>query len=157
MLFKDILSQDCNNLCLQLCTTNKYNLEILKSKMRRRLPLQCIEDGRKLRPTHNIFKDFQMSLEENLMVAIHEIFQQMIQIFNQNLGETARDENSMAVFQAGLHQKIQHLETCLSAEMENGIPSSRGLNMQLIRLRVKRYFRRINDLLRMNQHSLCLF
>ncbi|XP_054843578.1 interferon omega-1-like [Eublepharis macularius] len=153
--FIEISSQDSKNCDLQLRTTNKNNLELLNSKMRANLPLQCLSDMRDFIATQDTLRKIQTSLEENPKVAIHEIFQQIVQIFNQNLTETAWDENSMAVLQTGLHQQIQHLRTCLSAEMENGIPSPRSQSVQLTRLRVKRYFQSVDNFLREKQHSLC--
>ncbi|XP_054843581.1 interferon omega-1-like [Eublepharis macularius] len=155
LFFGEVSLQRCTNLRLQLSAINKNNLELLKNKMRTNLPLQCLSDMRDFIATQDTLRKIQTSLEENPKVAIHEIFQQIVQIFNQNLTETAWDENSMAVLQTGLHQQIQHLRTCLSAEMENGIPSPRSQNVQLTRLRVKRYFQSVDNFLREKQHSLC--
>ncbi|KAL8203080.1 UNVERIFIED_CONTAM: hypothetical protein K2H54_039435 [Gekko kuhli] len=113
------------------------------------------EDEKGFMRTHNILKEIQQSLKENPKVTIHEIFQQIIYIFNQNLIGTTWDENSMAALQTRLHQEVKQLGACLNVEVENGIPSLRSLNIQLTRLRVKRYFRRINDFLRENQLNLC--
>ncbi|XP_048360343.1 interferon kappa-like [Sphaerodactylus townsendi] len=155
LLLREASSQNCSSLRVQLSTTNKNNLELLKSKMRTNLPPQCLSDVRDFSVTQDILKEIQTSLKENPKVAMHEVFQQIVHIFNQNLTETAWDENSMAAFQSGLHQQIQHLGTCLSAEMENDIPSPRAQNIQLTRLRVKRYFQRIDSFLKEKQHSLC--
>nr|XP_056704946.1 interferon kappa-like [Euleptes europaea] len=155
LFFSEVSSQGCGDLRVQLSTTNTNILERLKSKMRTNLPLQCLSDMREFIATQVILKEIQKSLEDNPVVAIHEIFQQIIGIFNQNLTETAWDENSMAAFQIELHQQIQHLGTCSNTEMENDIPSPRAQNVQLTRLRVKRYFQRIDNFLKEKQHSLC--
>ncbi|XP_015264044.1 PREDICTED: interferon kappa-like [Gekko japonicus] len=155
LFFSEVSSQSCTSLRVQLTTTTKNSLGLLKSKMRTNLPLQCLSDMRDFVATQEILKEIQTSLEENPKVAIHEIFQQIIRTFNQNRTETAWDENSMAAFQTRLHQQVQHLGRCLSAEMENDIPSPRGQNIQLTRLRVKRYFQRIDNFLNEKQHGLC--
>ncbi|XP_060092521.1 interferon epsilon-like [Heteronotia binoei] len=155
LVFSKVSSQSCTSLREQLSTTNKNNLELLKSKMRTNFPLQCLSDMSDFMTNQEILKEIQRSLEENPKVAIHEIFQQIIRTFNQNLTEMAWDENSLAMFKSRLHQQIQHLGTCLSAEMENDILSPRGQITQLTRLRVKRYFQRIDNFLKENQHSLC--
>lgn len=153
--FKEILSWDCNNVGLQLSTTSKHSLEILKSKIRTNLLLQCIEDERDFMHAHNILKEIKQSLKETPKVVIHEILQQIVHLFNQNLTGTAWDEYSIAALQTRLHQQVKQLGACLNAEMENGIPSLRSLNIQLTRLRVKRYFRRVSAFLRENQLNLC--
>nr|XP_056704945.1 interferon epsilon-like [Euleptes europaea] len=155
LFFSEVSTQSCSSLRVKLSTTNKNNLELLKNKMRTNLPLQCLSDMREFIATQDILKEIQKSLEDNPVVAIREIFQQIIGIFNQNLTETAWDENSMAAFQIELHQQIQHLGTCLSTAMENDSPSPRAQNAQLTRLRVKRYFQRIDNFLKEKQHSLC--
>ncbi|XP_048360342.1 interferon epsilon-like [Sphaerodactylus townsendi] len=152
LLFSEVSSQSCDNLRILLSSTNKNNLGLLNSKMRTNLPPQCLSDFIAIQ---GILKEIQISLRKNSVVAMHEIFQQIMYIFNQNLRETAWDENSMAEFQTGLHQLIQRLGTCLSAEMENDFPSPRAQNIQLTRLRVKRYFQRIDNFLKEKQHSLC--
>ncbi|XP_053149057.1 interferon beta-like [Hemicordylus capensis] len=155
LFFTGISSQNCNELRRWLQNVNKSNLELLESKMRASIPLQCIDDGRDVMATTEILRKIQASQGENAKVAIHEILQQTFRIFNQNHTETVWDMNSMAIFQNGLDHQIKHLGSCLSANMENAITSPRGQSTQLIRLRVKSYFQRIDDFLREQQYSMC--
>ncbi|XP_053155846.1 interferon beta-like isoform X1 [Hemicordylus capensis] len=155
LFFTDISSQNCNELRRWLQNVNKSNLELLESKMRASIPLQCIDDGRDATTTQEIFRKIQRSQGENGKVGIHEILQQTFRIFSQKHLETAWNENSVAVFKNGLDQQIKYLGSCLSANTENGIASPSGQSTQLVRLRVKKYFQRINGFLRGQQKSLC--
>ncbi|XP_063149159.1 interferon epsilon-like [Candoia aspera] len=154
----EISSQSCNQLRSRLHEANQDNLNLLKRNMGSTIPQQCIRD----------ITDFSLyTSEENLMnmddelqgenakVAIKELLQQTDLIFKESHSELAWDENSRREFQIGLDQEIKKLEACWNTEVEGGTRSPRGQKLQLTRLRVKRYFRRLNDFLKNKEYSLC--
>ncbi|XP_063149160.1 interferon alpha-21-like [Candoia aspera] len=157
MLFTKISSQHCDQLHGRLQEANKANLELLESNMGATIPLQCIGD----------ITDFSTVNEENLMsmdkashgeiakIAIQEMLQQADLIFKQVHAELFWDENTLRQFHTALDQQIKKLEICQNAGVGGGTISPRDQKLQLTRLRVKRYFQRVNDFLKDKKYSLC--
>ncbi|KAG6930916.1 hypothetical protein G0U57_002726 [Chelydra serpentina] len=119
---------------------NSESLERLE-KMGGHFPFQCLTESKAFKP-RDILK-LRMSQQENAKGAIQQILQELFHIFNNNLTQAVWNEASIKEFQNGLHQQIEKLETCLSAEMEKEI------------LKLKRYFQTIDDFLKEKQYSLC--
>ncbi|CAM2114550.1 unnamed protein product [Caretta caretta] len=67
----------------------------------------------------------------------------------------SKNGSSIKEFQHGLHQQIEKLETCLSAETEKEITYPGNENLLLTSLKLKRYFQTIDDFLKENQYSRC--
>ncbi|KAJ7335434.1 hypothetical protein JRQ81_013375 [Phrynocephalus forsythii] len=144
----EISSQGCSHLRSRLQRANKNNLELLDHKPGSTISQQCIGDIVSFSPNEDSLQNIDVSDEENAKLAVKEILQQTGHIFTQNHTQLSWDENTMRAFQAGLDQQIQNLERCLSA-------SPRSQRMQITRLRVKRYFQKLRDLLKEKEHSQC--
>ncbi|CAI5796455.1 interferon kappa-like [Podarcis lilfordi] len=156
MLFVSrISSLDCNQFHSWLHEANKANLELLKNKMGTTIPIQCIGEEMDISTNQEIFTNINEVQVENAKGAIQEILQQILHIFRQNHTEMGWDGNSTTAFQTKLDQQIQKLETCWSAELERGPTSPRGQKTLLARLRVKRYFQILHDLLKDKEYSRC--
>uniref|UniRef100_A0A6J0TC32 Interferon alpha-C-like n=1 Tax=Pogona vitticeps TaxID=103695 RepID=A0A6J0TC32_9SAUR len=143
----EISSQGCN-LHSRLQEANKNNLELLNNKPQSSIPVQCIDDVLNFSLNEESLTNIGVFDEENSRVTIQEILQQTSRIFTQNHSELSWDENSISAFLAGLDQQIQNLERCLSA-------SPRSQQVQLTRLRVKRYFQKLSGLLKEKEYSQC--
>uniref|UniRef100_A0A8C6XXN5 Uncharacterized protein n=1 Tax=Naja naja TaxID=35670 RepID=A0A8C6XXN5_NAJNA len=147
VFFTEISSQDCNQLRSRLHEANLRNLNLPMRNMGSTIPQQCIRD----------IIDFSLdstSHEEDAKIAIQEMLQQTDLIFKQGHAELFWDETSLRNFHTGLDQQIKRLETCQSAAFGAGI-SPRAQKLQLISLRVKRYFQGLNDFLKDKQYSSC--
>ncbi|KAG8130507.1 hypothetical protein E2320_017097, partial [Naja naja] len=156
MFFTNVSSQHCDQLHSRLQEDNKGNLELLGSHMRATIPLECIGDIADFSPLHeeNVMSMNEASHEEDAKIAIQEMLQQTDLIFKQGHAELFWDETSLRNFHTGLDQQIKRLETCQSAAFGAGT-SARAQKLQLISLRVKRYFQGLNDFLNDKQYSSC--
>ncbi|KAH0628356.1 hypothetical protein JD844_009378 [Phrynosoma platyrhinos] len=143
--FIEILSQGCGDLRSKLHDANKANLELLNTKMGSTIPLQCVDDviNFSSKPNEESLPSIYEFEEENATVAIDEILQQILYLFNQNHTKLSWDENSITIFKLGVEQEIGKLTPCLNERMDE------------LRGKVKRYFERVNDLLKDKDYSLC--
>ncbi|XP_042303598.1 interferon beta-like [Sceloporus undulatus] len=139
-------SQDCGQLLTRLREANQAHLELLNSKMGS--TQQCNDDLISYSPKEDLPTNIGVSEEENVKAAIQEALQQTGHIFRQNYTALAWDEDSIRAFRAGLDQQSENLKSCLSA-------SPRSQRTQLTRLKVKRYFRSLSDLLKEKAYSRC--
>ncbi|KAJ7335432.1 hypothetical protein JRQ81_013373 [Phrynocephalus forsythii] len=147
MAFTGILSQGCSQIHSRLQAMNRDNLALLNNKTGSTIRLQCI-DVLSYSPDAGSLEAIDASNEEGAKVAIKEILQQTGLLFKLNQTGMTWDENSISTFQIRLDQQIHNLERCLSA-------SSRSQRMQITRLRVKRYFKKLRDLLEEKEYSQC--
>nr|XP_060615685.1 interferon beta-like [Anolis sagrei ordinatus] len=145
VLITEVLSQDCGQLFTRLHQANQAQLELLNSKMNSTIPQQCIDDVVSFSLKNKLPTNLD---EDNAKVAIQEVLQQTGHIFRQNCTEMLWDEDSLRAFHAGLDQQSEKLKSCLSA-------SPRSQKIQLTRLRVKKYFRSLNDFLKQKDYSHC--
>uniref|UniRef100_G1KUT7 Uncharacterized protein n=1 Tax=Anolis carolinensis TaxID=28377 RepID=G1KUT7_ANOCA len=148
VLIIEVFSQDCGQFLTRLRQANKANLELLNSKMNSTIPQQCIEDVFSFSLKNKLPSNLDVSEAENAKVAIQEVLQQTGHIFRQNCTEMLWDEDFLRAFHAGLDQQSENLKSCLSA-------SPRSQRIQLTRLRVKRYFRSLNDFLKEKEYNRC--
>ncbi|CAM4565805.1 interferon beta-like [Caretta caretta] len=131
---------------------NNKNLEHLE-KMGGNFPFQCLNERTAFKP-RDILK-LQLSHQENAKVAIQQTRQELFHIFNNNLTQAAWNGTSIKEFQNGLHQQIEKLEMCLSAEMEKEVTYPRNENLLLTGLKLKRYFQTIEDFPKEKQYNRC--
>ncbi|KAH0628349.1 hypothetical protein JD844_009371 [Phrynosoma platyrhinos] len=148
VLVTEVSSQDCSQVLSRLQQANQAHLELLNSKMGSTIPQQCINDLFNFSPKEDLPTNINASEEENAKSAIQEALQQTGHIFKQNYTETAWDEDSIRAFLAGLDQQNENLKTCLSA-------SPRNQRIQFTRLKVKKYFRNLSNLLKEKAYSWC--
>ncbi|XP_078240215.1 interferon beta [Pogona vitticeps] len=141
----EILSQGCSQLRSKLQQANMDNLELLGKKMGTTIPLQCVDDiiNFSSKPNDVSLPSIYEFQKENATVAIDEILQQIIYVFSENHTQLPWDENSVTVFRLGLDQAIGELAPCLNTGMQD------------IRDKVKKYFERINVLLKDKEYGLC--
>ncbi|CAM5146463.1 unnamed protein product, partial [Natator depressus] len=149
---REISCLDCNRLHVLQNRMNSESLERLE-KMGGNFPFQCLNERTAFKP-RDIFK-LQLSHQENAKVAIQQVLQELFHIFNNNLTQAAWNRTSIKEFQNGLHQQIEKLETCLSAEMEKEVTYPGNENLLLTSLKLKRYFQTIEDFLKEKQYSRC--
>uniref|UniRef100_A0A8C3SR98 Interferon beta n=1 Tax=Chelydra serpentina TaxID=8475 RepID=A0A8C3SR98_CHESE len=153
LLFSSEIScLDCNRIHVLQTRMNSESLERLE-KMGGHFPFQCLTESKAFKP-RDILK-LRMSQQENAKGAIQQILQELFHIFNNNLTQAVWNEASIKEFQNGLHQQIEKLETCLSAEMEKEMTYLGNGNLLLTSLKLKRYFQTIDDFLKEKQYSLC--
>ncbi|CAM4565777.1 unnamed protein product, partial [Caretta caretta] len=148
----EISCLDCNRLHVLQTRMNSESLEHLE-KMGGNFPFQCLNEGIAFKPT-DILK-LQLSHQENAKVAIQQILQELFHIFNNNLTQAAWNGTSIKEFQNGLHQQIEKLEMCLSAEMEKEVTYPGNENLLLTSLKLKRFFQTIEDFLKEKQYNRC--
>ncbi|KAG6930915.1 interferon beta-like [Chelydra serpentina] len=122
---------------------NQASLQLLE-KMGEQFPVQCLNENSNFISLQNVLssREFQ---KENAMVAILEILQQIFNIFSKSQLQTAWDRSSIVAFQNGLHQQKKKMETTYPQ------------NEDLTRLKVKKYFRVIDNFLKEKQYSLCAY
>ncbi|KAM7166330.1 interferon beta-like [Macrochelys suwanniensis] len=151
LLFSSEIScLDCNRIHVLQTRMNSESLELLE-KMGGHFPFQCLTESKTFKP-RDILK-IQLPQQKNAKGAIQQILQELFHIFNNNLTQAAWNEASIKEFQNGLHQQIETLETCLSAEMEKEMTYPGNENLLLTSLKLKRYFRTIDDFLKEKQYS----
>ncbi|KAG6930925.1 interferon beta-like [Chelydra serpentina] len=131
---------------------NNGSLELLE-KMGGHFPFQCLTESTACKP-RDILK-IRLSQQKNAKGAIQQILQELFHIFNNNLTQVAWNGTSIKEFQNGLHQQIEKLETCLSAEMEKEMTYPGNEKFLLTSLELKRYFQTIDDFLKEKQYSWC--
>uniref|UniRef100_A0A8C0HC46 Uncharacterized protein n=1 Tax=Chelonoidis abingdonii TaxID=106734 RepID=A0A8C0HC46_CHEAB len=146
MLFStEISSLDCTILHFQQNKMNTESLELL-SEVGGQFPLQCLKENRNFRLPQKALRAREPQ-EKDAKMVIQEILEQIFNIF------TAWDGRSLERFQNGLNQQIEHLEACLTEGMEKKQPYSRS--EVIIRLKLKKYFQKIDNFLKDKQYSLC--
>ncbi|XP_050801403.1 interferon kappa-like [Gopherus flavomarginatus] len=144
-----ISTQDCNILPLLHNKMIQGNLHLL-NKMGQQFPEQCQSEKIHFKFPEQFLK---LRQKENAKVEIQEILQLIFYIFTKNLTLAAWDGRSLERFQNGLNQQIEHLEACLTERMEKKQPYSRS--EEIIRLKLKKYFQKIDNFLKDKQYSLC--
>ncbi|NWV68609.1 IFNA2 protein, partial [Malurus elegans] len=141
-----ISSLQCNHLPLQQRKVIRNSLKLL-DKMGKNFPQQCLRDKTSFRfPTHVL----QPRQKETVRVAIEEIFQHIFYIFSKNLTLASWDGTAVDQFQNGLYGQIEQLEACVIKNHTHYLPSKEDS-----RLKLKKYFQKIDCFLKDKQHDLC--
>ncbi|XP_008101700.1 interferon beta-like [Anolis carolinensis] len=144
VIIMEVSSQDCGQLLTRLREANQANLDVLHRNMGPSISQQCIDDVFSF-SHREALGNINVSEEGNAKAAIQEVLQQTGHIFKQNYTEMPWDEDSLRAFHAGLDQQSENLKSCLSASPR----------IQLTRLRVKKYFRSLSNLLKEKEYSRC--
>ncbi|XP_053888185.1 interferon beta-like [Malaclemys terrapin pileata] len=152
LFFSEISCLDCNRIYVLQTRMNSESLEHLE-KMGGNFPFQCLNERTAFKP-RDILK-IRLSQQENAKVAIQQILQELFHIFTNNLTQAAWNGTSIKEFQNGLHQQIEKLKMCLSAEKAKEITYPGNENLLLTSLKLKRYFQTIDDFLKEKQYSQC--
>ncbi|NXW78450.1 IFNA2 protein, partial [Hirundo rustica] len=141
-----ISSLQCNHLPLQQSKVIENSLRLL-DKMGKKFPQQCLKEKMSFRfPTQVL----QLRQKETVGVAIEEIFQHIFYIFSQNLTLAAWDGKALDQFQNGLYLQIEQLEACVIKKYTQHLWSK-----EVRRLKLKKYFQKIDCFLKDKQHDLC--
>nr|XP_013798066.1 PREDICTED: interferon alpha-10-like [Apteryx mantelli mantelli] len=141
-----ISSLHCNHLPLQQSKVIESSLQLL-DKMGEKFPRQCLREKMSFRFPEQVLKPRQ---KETVKVAIEEIFQHIFYIFSKNLTLAAWDGRALEQFQNGLYQQIEQVEACVIKKRTHHFWSR-----EASRLKLKKYFQKIDCFLKDRQHSLC--
>ncbi|NXG35764.1 IFN10 protein, partial [Dromaius novaehollandiae] len=141
-----ISSLHCNHLPLQQSKVIESSLQLL-DKMGEKFPRQCLGEKMFFRFPEQVLKARQ---KETVKVAVEEIFQNIFYIFSKNLTLAAWDGRALEQFQNGLHQQIEQVEACVIKKQTHYFWSR-----EASRLKLKKYFQKIDCFLKDRQHSLC--
>ncbi|NXR13623.1 IFNB protein, partial [Semnornis frantzii] len=136
----------CSHLPLQQRKAIENSLQLL-DKMGKRFPQQCLQEKMSFRFPEQVLTPIQ---KETVKVAIEEILQHIFCIFGKNLTPDSWDATALEQFQNGLYQQIEQLETCVIKKQIH-YRWSKEVN----RLKLKKYFQKIEYFLEDKQHSLC--
>ncbi|KFQ04016.1 Interferon alpha-2, partial [Leptosomus discolor] len=139
-------SLQCNHLPLQQRKVIENSLQLL-DKMGKKFPLQCLREKTSFRFPQQVLKARQ---KETIKVAIEEIFQHIFYIFSKNVTLAAWNGTALEQFQNGLYQQIEQLEACVIKKRTNYFQ-----NKEVNRLKLKKYFQKIDCFLKDKQHNLC--
>ncbi|NXA70265.1 IFNA2 protein, partial [Mohoua ochrocephala] len=141
-----IFSLQCNHLPLQQRKVIENSLRLL-DKMGKKFPQQCLREKTSFRFPARVLQPRQ---KETVGVAIEEIFQHIFYIFSKNLTLAAWDGTALDEFQNGLYLQIEQLEACVIKKHTHYRWSK-----DVSRLKLKKYFQKIDCFLRDKQHDLC--
>ncbi|NXC48291.1 IFNA2 protein, partial [Penelope pileata] len=137
---------NCNHLPLQQRKVIESSLQLL-DRMGKKFPQQCLREKTSFRFPKQVLKPRQ---KETVKVAIEEILQHVFYIFSKNLTLAAWDGAALEQFQNGLHHQIVQLEACLIKKQTQYFWSK-----EVNRLKLKKYFQKIDCFLKDKQHNLC--
>lgn len=141
-----ISSFHCNHLPLQQRKVVENSLQLL-DKMGKKFPQQCLREKTSFRFPERVLKPRQ---KETVKVAIEEIFQHIFYIFSKNLTLAAWDGAALEQFQNGLYRQIEQLGACVIKKQSHYFWSK-----EVNRLKLKKYFKKIDCFLQDKQHDLC--
>ncbi|NXI19562.1 IFNW1 protein, partial [Irena cyanogastra] len=141
-----VSSLQCNHLPLQQRKVVENSLRLL-DKMGKKFPQQCLREKMSFRFPTQVLQPRQ---KEAVGVAIAEIFQHIFYIFSKNLTLAAWDGTALDQFQNGLYLQIEQLEACVIKKHTQHCPSK-----EVNRLKLKKYFQKIDCFLKDKQHDLC--
>ncbi|NXB40091.1 IFNA2 protein, partial [Eulacestoma nigropectus] len=141
-----ISSLQCNHLPLQQRKVIENSLRLL-DKMGKKFPQQCLREKMSFKFPTQVLQSRQ---KESVGVAIEEIFQHIFCIFSKNLTLAAWDGTALDEFQNGLYLQIEQLEACVIKKHTHYHRSK-----EASRLKLKKYFQKIDCFLKEKQHDLC--
>ncbi|NWR98186.1 IFNK protein, partial [Motacilla alba] len=141
-----ISSLQCNHLPLQQRKVIENSLRLL-DKMGKEFPQQCLREKMSFRFPTQVLQPRQ---KENVGAAIEEIFQHIFYIFSKNLTLAAWDGTVLDQFQNALYLQIEQLEACVIEKHTQHCRSK-----EVSRLKLKKYFQKIDCFLKDKQHDLC--
>ncbi|NXM42398.1 IFNA2 protein, partial [Gymnorhina tibicen] len=139
-------SLQCNHLPLQQRKVIENSLRLL-DKMGKKFPQQCLREKTSFRFPMQVLQPRQ---KEAVGVAIEEIFQHIFYIFSKNLTRAAWDGTALDELQNGLYLQIEQLEACVIKKHTHYRRSKEDS-----RLKLKKYFQKIDCFLKDKQHDLC--
>ncbi|NXO77559.1 IFNK protein, partial [Sitta europaea] len=146
-----ISSLQCNHLPLQQRKVIENSLRLL-DKIGKKFPQQCLREKMSFRFPMKVLQTRQ---KETVGAAIEEIFQHIFYIFSKNLTLAAWDGRALDKFQNGLYLQIEQLEACVVKKHTQHRQSKEVSRLKLKKLKLKKYFQKIDCFLKDKQHDLC--
>nr|ANQ45216.1 IFN-kappa [Anas platyrhynchos] len=137
---------NCNHLPLQQRKVIEDSLQLL-DKMGKKFPHRCLREKMSFRFPEQVLKPKQ---KETVKMAIEEILQHIFYIFSKNLTLAAWDGAALEQFQNGLYYQIEQLEACVTKKQTQYFWIK-----EINRLKLKKYFQKIDCFLKDKQHNLC--
>ncbi|NXH34511.1 IFNA2 protein, partial [Myiagra hebetior] len=141
-----ISSLQCNHLPWQQRKVIENSLRLL-DKMGKNFPQQCLREKMSFKFPMQVLQPRQKDI---VGVAIEEIFQHIFYIFSKNLTLAAWDGTALDEFQNGLYLQIEQLEACVIKKH-----TDYRWSKEASRLKLKKYFQKIDCFLKDKQHDLC--
>uniref|UniRef100_A0A667IJW4 Interferon alpha-2-like n=1 Tax=Lynx canadensis TaxID=61383 RepID=A0A667IJW4_LYNCA len=147
---------------VMLCSSPAYSLDCdlrpsnpetftLLSQMERVSILSCLKDRTDFNFPQILVAGNQLE-KTQVTAVVHEMLQQIFNLFSKSDSFVAWDETLLDRFLVGLYQQLDDLETCLREEMNmEQLP----LGNENSRLAVKRYFQGISLYLKEKEYSHC--
>nr|3SE4_B Chain B, Interferon omega-1 [Homo sapiens] len=127
------------------------NTLVLLHQMRRISPFLCLKDRRDFRFPQEMVKGSQLQ-KAHVMSVLHEMLQQIFSLFHTERSSAAWQMTLLDQLHTGLHQQLQHLETCLLQVVGEG-ESAGAISSPALTLR--RYFQGIRVYLKEKKYSDC--
>ncbi|XP_008056752.1 interferon omega-1 [Carlito syrichta] len=121
------------------------------SQMRRISPFLCLRDRNDFGFSQEMVDGSWLQVPQAVSV-LHEMLQQVFNLFHTERSSAAWNTTLLDKLLAGLHQQLEHLETCLVQEMgvEESAQVAEGPTLAL-----KRYFQGIHLYLKEKKYSNC--
>ncbi|PNJ81784.1 interferon omega-1 [Pongo abelii] len=127
------------------------NTLVLLHQMRRISPFLCLKDRKDFRFPQEMVEGSQLPKAQVVSV-LHEMLQQIFSLFHTEHSSAAWNMTLLDQLHTGLHQQLQHLETCLVQVMGEG-ESFGAIRSPALTLR--RYFQGIRVYLKEKKYSDC--
>ncbi|XP_060054924.1 interferon omega-1-like [Erinaceus europaeus] len=126
------------------------NMRLL-GQMRRLSPLSCLKDRRDFRfPWQQV--DGSQLQKVRVMSVQHEMVQQAFHLLLSERASAAWDKTLLDHVRTGLHQQLEHLDSCL---VQLGTQEDSAQSYGSASLQMKRYFQRIRLYLKEKKDSAC--
>nr|Q6XZW6.1 RecName: Full=Interferon beta; Short=IFN-beta; Flags: Precursor [Tachyglossus aculeatus aculeatus]AAP34279.1 interferon-beta [Tachyglossus aculeatus] len=149
LLPRIIMAQSYLELYSHQWLNNWKSLHLL-NELDGQFPLHCLKESMNFKLPAEMLHPHQFQ-QENATEAIHDLLQQIFNIFSRNHSQTGWDEAIVEKFLHGVHQEMVWLELFLEEEMgwEN------STLRRDISLHIKSYFKRMMDYLKGRNYSSC--
>ncbi|KAM9642226.1 interferon alpha-2-like [Trichechus inunguis] len=144
-------SPACSLHCdLPLSHGNRETITLL-NQMERISLLSCLKDRTDFR-FPQILTDVKQLVKTQATALLHEMLQQIFNLFSTSGSLAAWDETLLDKFLTGLYQQLEDLEICLEKEKK---VEQTPLGSENTRLPVRSYFQGISLYLKEKEHSRC--
>lgn len=145
-----VFSLELKMVLFQQRKVNRESVKLL-NKLPTSSMQQCLPHRKNFLLPQKLVNPHQYQKEHTLAI-LHEILQQIFNLFRTNTSLDVWEESHMEKFLTELHQQLEYLEVLmgLQAEQKSGTVDSANL-----RLQIKMYFRRIHDYLENQKYSSC--
>ncbi|NP_001229650.1 interferon beta [Ornithorhynchus anatinus] len=144
-----IMAQGYPKLYSHQWLSNWQSLHLL-DEMGGQFPLHCLKEKTNFKLPAEMMHPHQFQ-QENATEAIHDLLQNIFNIFGRNHSQTGWDEATVEKFLHGVHKEMMRLELFLEEEMGWENSTLRGD----VSLHIKSYFKGMMDYLKGRDYSSC--